>query len=176
MLCWFSTTRQISYNYTYPHPLELPSSPTIASLQISQCYIATSPSLSILATIVCVLMLLCQFLPPSPSPTVSTSPVSVPANKYPLCVTCSDVSNSLQPYGLQSTRLLCPWNSAGKNTGVSCYSLLQGTFLTQGSNPVLLNCRQILSAELPGEHLHSFLENRFINFIFFLDSYTCINI
>ena len=35
-------------------------------------------------------------------------------------------------------RLLCPWNSPGKNTGVGCYSLLQGIFLTQGSNPGLL--------------------------------------
>ena len=37
-----------------------------------------------------------------------------------------------------------PWNSLDKNSGVSCYSLLQGIFLTQGSNLGLLNCRQIL--------------------------------
>ena len=36
------------------------------------------------------------------------------------------VSDSLQPQGLQPARLLCPWNSPGKNTGVSCYFLLQG--------------------------------------------------
>ena len=30
--------------------------------------------------------------------------------------------------------LLCPWNSPGKNTGVGCHFLLQGIFLTQGSN------------------------------------------
>ena len=49
--------------------------------------------------------------------------------------------------GLQATRLLCPWNSPGKNTGVGCHFLLQGIFSTQGSNPCLprlLNCRQIL--------------------------------
>ena len=40
-------------------------------------------------------------------------------------------------------RLLCPWNSPGKN-GVGCHSLFQGLFLTQGSNPSLLHCRQIL--------------------------------
>ena len=28
------------------------------------------------------------------------------------------MSDSLQPYGLQPTRLLCPWNSPGKNTGL----------------------------------------------------------
>ena len=33
-------------------------------------------------------------------------------------------------------RLLCPQTSPGKNTGVSCHSLLQGIFLTQGSNQV----------------------------------------
>ena len=35
-------------------------------------------------------------------------------------------------------RLLCPWNSPGQNTGVSCHSLLQGIFLTQGSDPRLI--------------------------------------
>ena len=41
-------------------------------------------------------------------------------------------------------RLLCPWNSLGKNTGVGCHFLLQGNFLTQGLNPGLLHYRQIL--------------------------------
>ena len=31
-----------------------------------------------------------------------------------------------------------PWDSPGKNTGVGCHFLLQGIFLTQGSNPSLL--------------------------------------
>ena len=33
---------------------------------------------------------------------------------------------------------LCPWDSPGKNTGVGCRALLQGIFLTQGSNLHLL--------------------------------------
>ena len=37
------------------------------------------------------------------------------------------------------TRLLCPWDSPGKNTGVGCHFLLQRFFLTQGSNPSLLS-------------------------------------
>ena len=41
-------------------------------------------------------------------------------------------------------RILGPWNSPGKNTGVRCHSLLQGTFLIQGSNPGLMHCRQTL--------------------------------
>ena len=46
--------------------------------------------------------------------------------------------------GLLPTRLLCPWNSTVKNTGVGSNSLPQGVFLTQGSNSGLLHCRQIL--------------------------------
>ena len=41
-------------------------------------------------------------------------------------------------------RLLCPWDSPGKNTGVGCHFLLQGIFLTQGLNPHLLIGRWIL--------------------------------
>ena len=56
----------------------------------------------------------------------------------------SVMSNSLQHHGLQPTGLLYPWNSPGKNTGVGCHFLLQGIFLTQGSNPGLLHCRKML--------------------------------
>ena len=38
----------------------------------------------------------------------------------------------------QPIRLLCPWDLPSKNTRVSCYFLLQGIFLTQGSNTHLL--------------------------------------
>ena len=34
----------------------------------------------------------------------------------------------MQPPRRQPTRLLSPWNSPGKNTGVDCHALLQGTF------------------------------------------------
>ena len=43
-----------------------------------------------------------------------------------------------------SDGLYSPWNSPGQNTVVGSLSLLQGIFPTQGSNPGLLNCRQIL--------------------------------
>ena len=45
---------------------------------------------------------------------------------------------SLQLYGMQFTRLFCPWNFPGKNIGVCCHSLLQRTFPTQRSNSHLL--------------------------------------
>ena len=59
-------------------------------------------------------------------------------------VSRSVVSDSLPPHGLQPTRLLCPWDSPGKSTGVGCHFLLQGIFVTQESNLGLLYCRQIL--------------------------------
>ena len=51
----------------------------------------------------------------------------------------SVVSDSLWLRGLYS-----PWNSPGQNTGVGSLSLLQGIFPTQGCNPGLPHCRQIL--------------------------------
>ena len=39
---------------------------------------------------------------------------------------------------------MTPWNSPGQNTGGGSLSLLQGIFPTQGLNPGLLYCRQIL--------------------------------
>ena len=43
-----------------------------------------------------------------------------------------------------TARLLCPWNSPGKNTRVGCHFLLLGIFQNQRSNPRLLPCRRIL--------------------------------
>ena len=50
----------------------------------------------------------------------------------------------VQPHGVQSSRLICLWDSPGKNSGVGCHFLLQGMFPTQGSNPRLLRCKWIL--------------------------------
>ena len=47
--------------------------------------------------------------------------------------------NCLQPYEPQLTRLLCPWVSPGKNTGVGCCAFRQGIFQTQGLNLRLLH-------------------------------------
>ena len=49
------------------------------------------------------------------------------------------MSDSLGPHGLHSQ-----WDSPGQNTGVCGLSLLQEIFSTQGSNPGLPHCRQIL--------------------------------
>ena len=52
--------------------------------------------------------------------------------------------DSSRPHELQPARVLRPWNSPGKNTGVGSHSFLQGIFPTQASNPGLPHCKQIL--------------------------------
>ena len=52
-----------------------------------------------------------------------------------LLQSCPSLCN---PMDLQPSRLFCPWDSPGKNTGVGCH-FLQGIFQTLGSNPGLLH-------------------------------------
>ena len=59
------------------------------------------------------------------------------------------VSDSVQPYGLQPARFLCPWDFPGRNTGVGCHAFLLGIFLTQGSNPGLLHLWHWQAGSLP---------------------------
>ena len=51
---------------------------------------------------------------------------------------------SLNPKDLRPQGLYSSWNSPGQNTGVGGLSLLQGVFPTQGSNPGLPHCKQII--------------------------------
>ena len=75
--------------------------------------------------------------PPHGQPKLSVHPVHWHENES---VSRLVMPNFLQPQGLY----LCPWNSAGKNTGVGCHCLLLGIFPTQGSNPGFPHGRQIL--------------------------------
>ena len=66
----------------------------------------------------------------------------------------SIVSDSLQPHGLQPARFFYPWDFSGENTGVGCCFLLQGIFLTQGSNLgrlCLLHWQLIIHSGATGE-------------------------
>ena len=63
----------------------------------------------------------------------------VSVNSAKLLLSCSVVKTLLQTNGLQPSRLLSPWDFPGRNAGVSCHFLLQGIFLTQGSNPSFLH-------------------------------------
>ena len=62
---------------------------------------------------------------------------------YIYCV-CMCVSHSVVTPWTVPARLLCPWNSPGKNTGVGSHSLLQGIFPIKESNPTMYKM------ELPG--------------------------
>ena len=61
--------------------------------------------------------------------------------KLVCCVSSSVVSDSLQPHGLQSSRLLCPWNSPCKDTEMGFMEeiFIQEISLTQGSDPHVLH-------------------------------------
>ena len=72
-----------------------------------------------------------------------------------ISISRSVVSDFLRPHGLQPTRLLCPWDSLGKNTGVGCHFLHQGTFPTVHKGDFMnvhqripqVNCHRKLSLE-----------------------------
>ena len=72
-------------------------------------------------------------------------------------MSCSVVSEFLQLHGLQPARLLCSWDSPGKNTRVGCHVLLQGIFLTQGWNLGLLHCWPTLHSEPPVSKLIGYI-------------------
>ena len=76
--------------------------------------------------------------------------------------TVRPISSPLQPYRVVCQalhclwgykRLLCPWDSPGKNTGVGCHFLPQGTFPTQGSKLRLLPLLHWQADSLPLSHL-----------------------
>jgi len=80
----------------------------------------------------------------------------------PFCrfVVTESCSTLLQPHGLQCTRLLCPWDFPGKNTGLDCHFLLQVIFPTQGLNLCVLNWQ---ADSLPLSHQEDLWRLQFSN-------------
>ena len=82
--------------------------------------------------------------------------------KFLLCVyvlSHSLMPNSLRPHGLQSIRLLCPWNFPGKNTRVGCHFLLQfyyvpGTILCPGVPEMSREALSLLSFSSQSRTMH----------------------
>ena len=80
-----------------------------------------------------------------------------------VCSVTQSRPNSWQPHRLYHTRLFCPCDFPGKNTGVGCRFLLEGIFLTQQSNLHLPHW-QVDSLPLshlgsPSKHIYSYTLN-----------------
>ena len=79
------------------------------------------------------------------------------------------MSDSVQPHRQQPTRLLCPWDSPGKNTGVGCHFLLQCMKVTSESEVTqsCLTCLNPTECSLPGfpVHVHGIFQARVLEWV-----------
>ena len=74
----------------------------------------------------------------------------------------SVVSDSVRPYRRQPTRLLHPWDSPGKNTGVGCHFLLQ-CMKVKSESEVARSCPTLsdpMDCSLPGSSIHGIFQAR----------------
>ena len=72
------------------------------------------------------------------------------------------MSNSVQPHRRQPTRLPCPWDSPGKNTGVGCHFLLQ-CMKVESESEVAQSCltpSDPMDCSLPGSSVHVIFQAR----------------
>ena len=77
------------------------------------------------------------------------------------------VSNSVQPHRWQPTRLLCPWDSPGKNTGVHCHFFLQCKKVKSESEVAqsCLSLRNPMDYNLPGSSIHGIFQARVLEWV-----------
>ena len=78
------------------------------------------------------------------------------------CQVASVVSDSVQPHRRQPTRLLCPWDSPGKNTGVGCHFLLQ-CMKMKSESEVAQSCPTLsdpMDCSLPGSSVRGIFQAR----------------
>ena len=72
------------------------------------------------------------------------------------------MSNSVRPHRRQSTRLPCPWDPPGKNTGVGCHFLLQG-MKVKSESEVAQSCptpSDPMDYGPPGSSIHGIFQAR----------------
>ena len=72
------------------------------------------------------------------------------------------MSDSVRPHRRQSTRLPCPWDSLGKNTGVGCHFLLQCMKVKSESEvaQLCLTLLDLMDCSLPGSSIHGIFQAR----------------
>ena len=80
------------------------------------------------------------------------------------CYVASVVSDSVRPHRRQPTRLPCPWDSPGRNTGVGCHFLLQ-CMKVKSESQVAQSCptlRDPMDHSLPGSSAHGIFQARIL--------------
>ena len=70
------------------------------------------------------------------------------------------MSDSVRPHMLQPTRLPCPWDSPGKNTGVGCHFLLQCMKVKVKSLSRVRLLATPMHCSLPGSSAHGIFQAR----------------
>ena len=89
---------------------------------------------------------------------ISSAPGSLFSTSSPAAAAAASPQSypTLRPHGLQPTRLLHPWDSPGKNTGVGCHFLLQ-SMKVESESEVIQSCptlRDPMDCSLPGSSIH----------------------
>ena len=82
--------------------------------------------------------------------------------KMGCCWVTSFVSDSVRTHGWQPTRMSCPWDSPGKNTGVGCHFLHQ-CMKAKSENEVTQSCLTLsdpMDCSLPGSSIHGIYKAR----------------
>ena len=90
------------------------------------------------------------------------------------------MSDSVWPHRRQTTRLPCPWDSSGKNTGVGCHFLLQ-CMKVKSESEVAQSCLALsdpMDCSPPGSSIHGIFQARVLEWgaIAFSDIIICIYI
>ena len=94
-----------------------------------------------------------------------------------LCCYCQVtlvVSDSVQSHRRQPTRLPCPWDSPGKNTGVDCHFLLQ-CMKVKSESEVAQSCPTLsdpMDCRLPGSSIRGIFQARVLEWGAIAFSYT----
>ena len=74
---------------------------------------------------------------------------------------------TVRPHRRQPTKLLCPWDSPGKNTGVSCHFLLQ-CMKVKSKSEVTQSCLTLsdpMDCSLPGSSIHGIFQARVLEWV-----------
>ena len=160
MLCWFLLYNKVNQLqlHIYPLPLEplchptrypsQPSRPSQSTKLNSLFYTAASHYIFYIRQCICMCVCVC-------------------INLCVCVLSRSVMSDSLQPHGLQPTRLLCPWDSPGRNTGVGC--LCYSQFIPFSPPPCVHKSIVYVCVSIPALQIGS-------SGPFFQILYICINI